>query len=569
MKTILATLNAKYIHTSIALRWLYVANKDRFDISFREYVVKDDVNRIADDLLAQQPDVVGIGIYIWNVEKSRMLASLLKNRKPDIILIAGGPEVGHDPAYFLDDGMLDFIVSGEGEFVLGELLSAIAHNQSGDHASITIESVSHRRHINKTPAKANLSKLAGLSSPYMLSVDRDDLKNRIIYFETSRGCPYQCTYCLSSVENDVRRFPLEHVFQNLAWLIENGVRRVKFLDRTFNLNQSHAAAVFDFLLPRYQPGLSFQFEIVGELLSDETTRRLNELLPPHYFRFEIGVQSTCNQTNQAIRRKQDFNVLAAHVRELIDGRKVDLHLDLIAGLPYESYDRFTQSFNDVFALGAKEVQLGFLKMLRGTSIRRDAGLFDYRYTQQAPYEVVQNKWLTASELKRLHAAEQALETYWNSGKFYRAMHALVDTTYKGKYFELFDEIGQYRETHPFPDNYQLEDTFLHLHQFLLSKDIDLFNELRADYYSCFQIRPRGFWENRMGKKKCKQLRLQIGDDKDFLENHQLTRQLIEKQTNIDPFDDNQLLLTVFCDDGSRVNPLFLYYPTIRLPGVNE
>ena len=560
MKTVLTTLNAKYMHTSPALRQLFVANKDRFDISFREFVIRDDIHRIAIDLLAPDPDIIGIGIYIWNVEKSMSLASMLKNLKPDLILIAGGPEVSYEPGHFLNSGTIDFTVSGEGEFVMGELLSALANNPSGDHARINIESVSHRYRISQTQAKADLSELAALPSPYMLDEDRN---NRIVYFETSRGCPFQCAYCLSSLEKGVRYFPREYIFHNLEYLIHNDARQVKLLDRTFNLNQDHTLAIFDFLIRHYKPGLSFQFEIVAELLTDEIIDYLNETAPPHYFRFEIGVQSTCEPANQAINRQQAFEIIAAKIQKLVDGQKVDLHLDLIAGLPHETFDRFKQSFNDVFALRAKEVQLGFLKMLRGTSLRRDAGLYGYQFSRQAPYEIVRNKWLTAGDIKRLHSAEHALETCWNSGKFKRTLTALFDTAFKNRFFELFDEIGQYNETHPFPkEGYQLEDIFIRLHHFLQSKGINLFNELREDYYSCFTIRPRGFWENRMEKKKRKQLSMQIGNDKEFLKIHRLTRYIIEKHTAIDIFDENHLLLSVFCNDGSRENPLFLTYPFV-------
>lgn len=561
MKTVLTTLNAKYIHTSTALRWLYVANKDRFDICFKEFVIKEDVHQIANDLLSRNPDIIGIGVYIWNVDKSMALISALKARKPELILIAGGPEVSYEPEHFLSNNAIDFVISGEGEFVLRELLSAIENNPSGDHSSFHIKSVSNRHRINKTPAIANLSKLAGLPSPYMLAADQADRNNRIIYFESSRGCPYHCTYCLSSMEKGVRFFPRDYVFRNLEYLIENGVRQVKFLDRTFNLNQKHTQALFNFLIERYKPGISFQFEIVAELLTEEIVNQLNDSLQFHYFRFEIGVQSTCEQTNQAIMRKQDFEMLAARIQQLNDSQKVDLHLDLIAGLPYESFYRFRKSFNDVFALRAKEVQLGFLKMLRGTTIRQEAGLSGYQFQTQAPYEIIRNKWMTAEEIKRIHTAEHALKTYWNSGKFYRTLSLLFDTSYSGKYFALFDEIGQYTEAHPLPrHNYQLEDIFLHLHRFLLSKGMDFFKELREDYYACFKIRPRGFWENRLGKKKCKQIRSQIGNDMDFLKTCQLTRKVIEKQTAIDVLDESHVLVTVFCEDGSRENPLFLKYP---------
>ena len=577
MKTVLTTLNAKYIHTSLALRWLYVANKDRFNISFKEFVIKEDLNQIATALLVPDPDIIGIGIYIWNIDRCLALASLLKARKPELILIAGGPEVSYDPEFFLNDGAIDFIISGEGEFVLGELLSALDSNPSGkssanhagkpfiDHANIRIESVSHQQSVSKKIAQADLVKLSALPSPYRLDIDRDDLKNKLVYFETSRGCPFQCQYCLSSLEHNVRYFPLDYIFQNLKYLIESGARQIKFLDRTFNLNQNYTLSIFHFLLAHYRPCLSFQFEIVAELLTNDLIQSINESLPPHYFRFEIGIQSTYEPTNRAVSRKQDFGLLAAQIRKLTEACKVDLHLDLIAGLPHETFERFRQSFNDIFAFRAKEVQLGFLKMLRGTTLRQNAALHGYQYSLQAPYEIISNNWLTAGEIKRLHDTEHALETYWNSGKFNRTLSTLFDTTCQNRYFELFDEIGQYIETHKISHHaVLLEDTFLQLHRFLLSKNINLFQELRKDYYACFKIRPHGFWENRIEKKLVKQLRFQIGNDKEFLNHHRLNRKIIEKQTAIDLFDDNHLLLTVFCTDGSRENPLFLHYPINRI-----
>lgn len=560
MKTVLTTLNAKYIHTSLALRWLYVANKERFDISFKEYVIKEDIRKIADELLMSDPDIIGIGIYIWNVEKSMELISTLKTRKPTLIIIAGGPEVSYEPEHFLENRRIDFVISGEGEFVLGELLSALEKNPSGDLTRLTIDSVSSFRNISRISARADLEKLAQLPSPYMLKEDLPERKNRLVYFETSRGCPYQCGYCLSSLEKGVRYFPHDYIFQNLDYLIQHDARQIKFLDRTFNLNKNHTRAIFDFLIGKYKPGLSLQFEIYADLLDDELINYLNKQLPTHYFRFEIGIQSTYEPTNQAVNRKQDFDLLAGNIRKLTAGGKTDLHLDLIAGLPHETYDRFRISFNDVFALGAKEVQLGFLKMLRGTSLRYNAGQYGYTYSEKAPYEIRSNSDMTVEEVKRIHAAEHALEKYWNSGKFKRTLHTVFEADYKGRYFELFDEIGQYYETHQLPEHgYHLEDIFRNLHHFLLSENINLFHKLREDYYSCFKIRPHGFWENQMDKKRRKGLLYQIGNDKDFLKKHHLNRKIIEKQTAIDEIGENEFLLTIFCNDGSRPNPLFIHY----------
>ena len=568
MKTILTTLNAKYIHTSMALRWLYVACKNNFDISFREYVIKEDIRNIAEDLLGADPDIIGIGVYIWNVSKSMELISHLKSIKPELIIIVGGPEVSYEPEYFLNRSQIDYIISGEGEFVLGELLSAIENWHHRDSSAeklheaphVNIDSVSCLNNISKIVAKANLEKLAMLPSPYMLEQDSEDRKNRLVYFETSRGCPYQCGYCLSSLEKGVRYFPTLHITENLEYLIENNARRIKFLDRTFNLNKKHTRAIFEFLIEKYKPGLSVQFEIYADLLDDDIIDYLNEKLPPHYFRFEIGIQSTYEPTNKAVNRKQDFEQLEKNIRKLMVCEKVDLHLDLIAGLPHETFDRFCKSFNDVFSLRAKEVQLGFLKMLRGTSLRRKAMHYGYEYDDNAPYEIMRHNDITINEIKRLHIMENALEKYWNSGKFTRTMHALFNTKYKGRYFELFDEIGQYHEELKLPAHgYRLEDTFRNLHNFLQSVGISLLNTLRKDYYSCFKIRPHGFWKDSIDKKLRKKLLHQIAGDIDFINRFDLKSKIIVKQTAIDHLQENEYMLTVFCDDGSRENPIFINY----------
>lgn len=557
MKVLLTTLNAKYIHTSLALRWLYVANKDKFDISFKEYVIKEEVTTIVDDLLLQNPDVIGLSVYIWNVEKVKLLIDLIKEKSPQTVVIVGGPEVTYEPDYFVENWDVDYLISGEGEFVLGELLTAISTKSEP-----IIDGVSKRGSVSKIVAKADLEKLASLPSPYQLEEDKENMKNRLLYFETSRGCPYQCQYCLSSLEKGVRYFPKHHIVDNLSYFIRSNAKQIKFLDRTFNLNKEHTRFVFDFLIDHYRPGLSCQFEIYADLLTDESINYLNKNLPENYFRFEIGIQSTYEPTNIAVRRKQNFELLAGNIQKLMDGGRIDLHLDLIAGLPYETYERFVKSFNDVFRLKAKELQLGFLKMLRGTSLRRNAHKYGYKYSLLAPYEIESNNDITHEELERIHDAEHALEKYWNSGKFSRTMQVLTDMYYKDRYFELFDEIGQYYNLHNLPHHgYRLEDLFLFLHNFLLSRGIDLFTELRTDYYCNFKIRPHGFWDDKIEKRERKQLLYQIGNDKPFVQRYGLNRKIIEKQAAIDIVEnsDNEYLLTVFLQKNNSVEHLFLSY----------
>lgn len=559
MKTVLTTLNAKYIHTSLALRLLYVANKEQHDISFKEYTIKEDLNIIASEVLADRPDIIGISVYIWNVDQTKHLINLLKKDNPSLIIILGGPEVMYEPEYFISNWQVDYIISGEGEFVLGELISALENGNSIE----TIKGVSSHEHISRHIEQADLEKIATLPSPYQLEEDKEGMKNKLVYFESSRGCPYQCQYCLSSLEKGVRYFPQQWLFDNLRFLIENGAKQIKFLDRTFNLNKNHTYSLFEFLIQNYRQNLSCQFEIYADLLNDDMINYLNKNIPKDYFRFEIGIQSTYEPTNIEVKRKQNFPLLADNVKKIMAGEVIDLHLDLIAGLPYETFDRFVKSFNDVFVFGAKEVQLGFLKMLRGTNLRRNALQYGYVYDHDAPYEIEYNNDISRAELNRIHDAEHALEKYWNSGKFSRTMQHLFANEYAGKYFELFDEIGQYYNENNFAHHgYQLEDIFRNLNNFLLSKNIDLFETLRTDYYRNFKVRPHGFWEKTLDKKERKRLYYEIGQDKDFLKKYNLTRYIIESHTALDLLADNNILLTVFLQKENKVDHLSIIYPII-------
>ncbi|NDV60089.1 B12-binding domain-containing radical SAM protein [Bacteroides sp. 519] len=552
MKTLVTTLNAKYIHTSLALRWLYVANKDNCDIRFCEYSLKEKNETIVKDISDSGCDILGLSVYIWNVNRMAEIIPQLKINNPELIIILGGPEVTYEPAHFLNKWPVDYVISGEGEFVLGQLIHAIETNKE-----VQIPGVSTRSEISKTIAKADLDKLVELPSPYMLDEDKESIINRLVYFETSRGCPYQCQYCLSSLEKGVRYFPQEYIFENLSYLINSGARQIKFLDRTFNLNKEHTRSVFDFLIANHRPNLSCQFEIYADLMTDDSIDYLNSNLPPNFFRFEIGIQSTYEPTNIAVKRKQDFPLLADNIKKLMQGRKVVLHLDLIAGLPYESFQRFTHSFNEVFALKAKEVQLGFLKMLRGTRLRNEADNYGYVYSEDAPYEIKYNNDISADDLHRIHEAEHALERYWNSGRFVSTMNEVFDKYYSGRFFEFFDELAQFYSQQHIPQiGYQLEDLFLCLHQFLLSRGIDLFPLLRADYYANYAMRPPGFWLKNLDKDTRKKLLYTIGQDKEFLKKHGLTRKQIEKQTAIDPEGDNNYLLTVFLDKKTRMSILY-------------
>lgn len=551
MKIVLSTLNAKYIHTSLALRWLYVANKERFDISFTEFVIKEDLDKIAQELVATGCHILGLSVYIWNVEKIELLITKIKALDPTIIIFIGGPEVTYEPQYFIDNWDIDYLISGEGEFVTGKLFEAL---EKGEKV-VDIPGISFKGHISKSIVQADINKLIELDSPYQLPEDRDALKHRVIYFETSRGCPYQCQYCLSSLEKGVRYFPQSYIFENLNYFIQSDARLIKFLDRTFNLNKAHTYGIFNFLIENYRPSLSCQFEIYADLLKDEMIDFLNKQLPENYFRFEIGIQSTYEPTNLEVKRKQDFKLLADNIKKLMKGEKIDLHLDLIAGLPFETYKRFIKSFNDVFELGAKEVQLGFLKMLRGTNLRNNALKYGYRYMEGAPYEIYHNNSITEEDIANIHAAEDMLDKFWNSGRFKRTMHSLLFTHYKGRYFECFKELSDHFKEANFPRfGYQLEDLFEQLHLFLKQRSITLFPLLRDDYYDNYTLRPRGFWKEKEEKRKIKRRYQLIIQDKDFLKKSGLSQKTVEDYTLIDQLNKDEFILTIFNSRKSKETP---------------
>lgn len=542
MKFVLSTLNAKYIHTSLALRWLYVANKDKFNVSYIEFVIKENINSVAQQLIETDCDVLGLSVSIWNVRQTQTLIQLLKEKKPELIIFVGGPEVTYEPEFFLENWEIDYVISGEGEFVSGQLFEAL---QQGIR-EVDIPGVSYLGHISRTIVQADIEKLILLDSPYQLEEDKEALINRVVYLETSRGCPYQCQYCLSSLEKGVRYFPKEYIYDNLSYLIQSDAKLIKFLDRTFNLNKTHTYNVFNFLIENYRPNLSCQFEIYADLLDDEKIAFLNNNLPKDYFRFEIGIQSTYEPTNLEVKRRQDFDLLSKNIKLLMEGGKIDLHLDLIAGLPFETYERFKKSFNDVFALGAKEVQLGFLKMLRGTNLRRNAAKYGYKYDELPPYEIEYNDSISAEEITLIHNAEEALDRYWNSGRFDRSLTFVFENFYPNRYFEFFEELYNFYSVKNFPRfGYQLEDLFAVLQEFLTTKGIDIFPLLRDDYYDNYTLRPHGFWQDKMSKKEKKQLVQKIIHDESFLTQNKLTAQQIEKYSTIDVIDEQTLLLTLF------------------------
>lgn len=494
MKTILTTLNAKYIHTNLALRHLKAYSENDFDISIKEFTIKDPTLSIVSDLYQLKPSILGFSCYIWNIEETLKVAELFKTISPETKIILGGPEVSYDTDYWLKNhSYIDFIIVGEGE----EALKQFLEYQSGQRAFSDVAGLAYledeKYRLHMLPPKLDLRESP---SPYRDPADRQDLKKRITYVETSRGCPFSCQFCLSSIEVGVRYFAREKVKDDIRYLMDHGARVIKFVDRTFNISRSYAMEMFEFLINEHKPGVVFQFEITADIMRPEVIEYLNQNAPKGLFRFEIGVQSTNDQTNDLVKRRQNFEKLTRTVTMVKEGGKIDQHLDLIAGLPEENYESFKKTFNDVFEMRPEELQLGFLKLLRGTGLRIDAKRYGYQYVDQAPYEIVGNNVLSFDEIIRIKQVEDILEKYWNSHKFDQTIEHLVSHVYSSP-FDFFQEFGTYWDAHQWSRiGHQFDDLFVRLSEFLESQNIlsdVVLSYMKLDYLAHQKFIPRQVW----------------------------------------------------------------------------
>lgn len=427
MKVLLTTLNAKYIHKNLALRWLYVASPIQQDCVLKEYTIKDDLNKVANDILLGNYDVICFSCYIWNIEPTRKLIQMIKE-KHDCRILVGGPEVSFESEYLLDEGV-DAICLGEGEKANWEYILY------GEAEGILTKSTSQRKWV-----VSDLKENESYENPYFLEMDKKDMKNRYLYLETSRGCPYNCAYCLSSTEHHVRFFSEEYVMNLLKMIQKSDVSQVKLLDRTFNCMPERALKIARYMNDECKNQV-FQFEVVAETLSDELLDFFIYEADKKRFRFEVGVQSFNEKTLREVGRIQNNIRLKEVMKKMIDAGCI-LHTDLIAGLPYEDLNSFRHSFNELFSFHSAELQCGILKCLKGTSLRMKSKQYGFVYDEKPPYTILKTNWLSEEDMIVIENAAYGCEKFYNSSKLRRSIDLFIKLGYVSSAFDLLSECGK-------------------------------------------------------------------------------------------------------------------------------
>lgn len=432
-KNLIVAINSKYVHTNLAVRYLkkFVEKYSDKKIEIYESNINNNLMKIIRDIYEKSPDKIFFSTYIWNKEIVFKIIKEIKKVLKNSEIILGGPEVSYNSIEIMEKNIeVDKIISGEGERII---LNYLTKNMS------EVKGIYYRENgkIKFNGYEELINNLDIVPFPY----EDEELKDvhKIVYYESSRGCPFSCSYCMSSIDKTVRYFSIERVKKDLKLFIDIGTRLVKFVDRTFNLKKERYLEIWKFLLENYRENITFHFEINANIFDDEVLEFLKKV-PRKFFQFEIGVQTINLKSMQSIKRHNDLEKLFHNVKCI--NKNIHLHLDLIAGLPYEDYNSFGNSFDYVYKTECEMIQLGFLKILKGTEMVENVEKFDYKYLDFPPYEVLSNEFISYTDTCRLKDIEEVVDLYYNSNKFKHSLKFVVDNFYNSP-FKFFEDIGEY------------------------------------------------------------------------------------------------------------------------------
>lgn len=502
MKTVLVAINAKYIHSNLAVYSLRsYARTFGYEPELLEFTINQQKDQILKGIYEAKPDLLCFSCYIWNLSYAEEIIEDIKKILPKVTIWAGGPEVSYDAPKFLKrHPEVDGIMCAEGEKTLTELISYYEVGKSQGKSLDGINGIVYQENktIHQTPLR-DIMNMDDLVFPYE---DLKDFEHKIIYYESSRGCPFSCSYCLSSIDKKLRFRSFSLVEKELEFFLTHKVPQVKFVDRTFNCKKSHAMAIWTYIKEHDNGITNFHFEIAADLLTEDEIA-LIQTMRPGLIQLEIGVQSTNEKTLAEIHRKTDFEEITRKVKAVQRGENVHQHLDLIAGLPYENYESFGRSFNDVYALKPEQLQLGFLKVLKGSYMAEAAEGYGCVHKAKPPYEVLGTRWLSYEEILKLKGVEEMVEVYYNSGQFQktiRAMEHLFETA-----FSMYEELADFYEKNGYNEvSHTRIRRYEILQEFLREKEANLeyFKQLMIfDLYARENMKTRPQWANDLSAYK--------------------------------------------------------------------
>lgn len=425
---LLSTLNSSYQHTAFGLRYLFAnMNELQDSTSIKEFTIKQTAKEIAEEILKLNPKILGLGIYIWNTTQSKELVSILKKINPNLIIILGGPEVSYETNQQQITRLADYVICGEGDFLFYDLCRRLLSNETPSEKIIP----------------ASLPEISKIKMPYSYYSD-EDIRNRYVYVEASRGCPYKCEYCLSSLDKSVRNFDLNNLLNEFEGLIQKGARNFKFIDRTFNLSPSISQKILNYFLDRSSLGLFLHFEMVPDRLPTDL-REIIKKFPKGSLQFEIGIQTWNPIVAQLISRRNDLIKTKDNIKFLSEETNTHLHTDLIVGLPGENIDSFAKGFDQLVEIGAHEIQVGMLKRLRGAPIIRHDTAYGMIYQEQAPYQILQTKDISYLEMQKMSRFAKYWDLIGNSGNFNNTITYLKETAKieNKSFFSSFFDLSEY------------------------------------------------------------------------------------------------------------------------------
>ncbi|MGI6608842.1 MAG: DUF4080 domain-containing protein [Erysipelotrichaceae bacterium] len=481
MKVLLTTLNARYIHKSLALRWLYVARDKKHETILKEFTINDNLENIVDSIVRINPDLIGFSCYIWNGRQTLKLAEKIKEKLKEVEIVLGGPEVSYQYEDYLTED-IDGILLGEGEITFWQYVNK----------KKLIRGLVTHEYVNNDRPKTDIAYLETLESPYLLDFDLADMSKRYLYLETSRGCPYKCKYCMASLDNEIREFSIDYLFDLFDRLEKTDVRQIKFLDRTFNANKKRSLLIARRLLA-FKDDVVFQFEVMADTLSEELIDLVCTNKVKSKFRFEVGIQSFNRDTLKAVKRYRNTEKMLSNIEELVENNIV-VHADLIAGLPKEDLTSFKETYQRLFSLKVAEMQIGILKLLKGTALKDEMEKYGIVADENPPYQIISNNIFSFEDVKKVEMAALATERLWNRNICRRTLWYMYERT--DSMFDFMLILG--KKINLLRKPYQRHHLFKIVYESIREEKGRLI--LLNEYYLLFRQRPVRIVENSIDKK---------------------------------------------------------------------